>query len=399
MSLLDFFDIRTLLVCQAMLAFVFSTVFFVTRHIYPRMRGIHMVALSFALIVPHAVLLAMRDHITPFLSIFLGNLLLMGAQFALYEALLRFNRNRGHRALIFGAMFLAMGVISFFSEIRSSIVPRIVALSVVNLLIHSAMAQSLLRAAKTSEQRVVKTLFAIMILLVAGEELSRAIMTLLHGAPSDLMQPNPIQTTAFVTSLLSMALCALFFFVLYGNEQVLHTRMEAHHDPLSGTLNRRGLGETLEVEQRRLETMREPYSVALIDIDHFKEINDIGGHAAGDAVIRSIAQVICWRILDMGYVGRFGGDEFLVILPRMAAAEALAVAEQISDHIRTLPIADKFKRLTVSAGITEARVGEEAEELLSRADLALYRAKSEGRNRCKMLSDEDYPPMTQSAVA
>ena len=157
----------------------------------------------------------------------------------------------------------------------------------------------------------------------------------------------------------------------------------AARDLLTGLFNRRHIGERLSVACRDGEKRRQPWCVALIDLDHFKRINDRFGHATGDRVLCHFA-VLAQSILPaMCELGRWGGEEFLLLMPDTSAHEALQLIDRIRSGLsdrRCLPAALAELHLTFSAGLVEGST-HGPDELLERADHALYRAKAEGRDR------------------
>ena len=161
----------------------------------------------------------------------------------------------------------------------------------------------------------------------------------------------------------------------------------ASTDDLTGLYNRRYFLELLRRELERSRRYRRPLSLLMIDVDHFKRVNDRFGHAAGDSVLWSLAHVgqQCFREFD-GF-GRLGGEEFAVILTETDAPKAMTVAERYRRQVAQTTFRVKKERVvvTVSIGITTLSPADgslSAEELIQRADEALYRAKTQGRNRC-----------------
>jgi len=157
-------------------------------------------------------------------------------------------------------------------------------------------------------------------------------------------------------------------------------------DPLTGLANRRHFELMLAGEVDRVARAGEPAMVLMIDIDHFKKVNDAHGHPAGDEVLKHVARALQESIRPMDTVARFGGEEFAMILPNCAPSFAQAVAERIRLRVQamTIPIAPGEKvSITVSLGGAFAPQWVRSSPLLwvERADQQLYRAKSEGRNR------------------
>jgi len=138
--------------------------------------------------------------------------------------------------------------------------------------------------------------------------------------------------------------------------------------------------DALAREQSRAERLGAPFSVCLLDIDRFKAINDRFGHAAGDAVLKEFARLMPPELRVVDVYGRFGGEEFLVVLPGTDAAGALACAERIRARSEATAYPDAG-RVTVTAGVATYGGKEPVSALLARADHALYEGKSAGRNR------------------
>jgi diguanylate cyclase (GGDEF)-like protein len=165
---------------------------------------------------------------------------------------------------------------------------------------------------------------------------------------------------------------------------LLGARSDAAHDPLTGLANRRAADARLEAERLRAGRSAEPLSVLMLDLDHFKRINDLHGHAAGDAVLVAVAQVLREELRGIDLAARHGGEEFLALLPGTDARAALEVAERLRARIAGQSIAwhDRELRITTSIGAATLDAGESVPSLIGRADAALYQAKAAGRDRC-----------------
>ncbi len=149
----------------------------------------------------------------------------------------------------------------------------------------------------------------------------------------------------------------------------------ASRDPLTGLANRRGFDDALHELRTAAARTGEPLSAALLDLDHFKQINDTAGHEAGDRVLCRIADVWRRELPGSAVLARHGGDEFALLLPGLAGADALALVRRISAQ---------HPEIGVSCGVAELRPGQGAAELMRRADRALYDAKAAGRGRCEL---------------
>nr|HMN61199.1 sensor domain-containing diguanylate cyclase [Anaerolinea sp.] len=155
-------------------------------------------------------------------------------------------------------------------------------------------------------------------------------------------------------------------------------------DALTGLANRRHLLERAEREFEHARRYFEPISALMLDIDHFKQVNDTYGHAAGDEVLRTVAEVCAAALRKVDVIGRYGGEEFAALLPETRLHDAATVAERLALAVSDLPfdIQGRLLHVTVSVGVAEAQgPGDTLARLIDRADQAMYRAKQAGRNR------------------
>jgi diguanylate cyclase (GGDEF)-like protein len=160
----------------------------------------------------------------------------------------------------------------------------------------------------------------------------------------------------------------------------------ASTDPLTRAYNRNKFEQVLEAEIGRFYRYKSsPFAVMMLDIDHFKQINDRYGHLSGDEALKGISQAIREHVRDTDLFARWGGEEFILLLPHTDGQEALLFAERLREMVQALQIAP-LPSLTVSIGVAEYRENDSMETLLERADQALYRAKEEGRNRVRVAS-------------
>ena len=190
----------------------------------------------------------------------------------------------------------------------------------------------------------------------------------------------------------------LGFATVVFNDMVMQLRQSRERlelltttDSLTGLLNRKGITEGFSTFLVRYRRHQRPFSVIMLDIDHFKAINDRHGHLAGDLVLKEVSRVLLREMREVDLVGRYGGEEFLMLLDETEAETAFVVAERIRNSLAGAAVSHEgvLIRVTASFGVAEISSGSESmEELMERADKAMYLAKQQGRNRTVLAGRE-----------
>ncbi len=210
--------------------------------------------------------------------------------------------------------------------------------------------------------------------------------------PADIIS-HASYSTEFKLRLLYSFLTVTFLSALYENsrEKSYQKALElskkyqqlAHFDPLTHLSNRRDALYILKREQARMVRTKEPFSIILCDVDHFKQINDQYGHNAGDSVLIELAKIFTNNIREQDYIARWGGEEFLFILPQTTAKSANHIAEKIQKRLQNSVVNYENDKIavTVSMGIEQFRDEQNIDELINNADKHLYQAKNSGRNQ------------------
>ena len=198
-----------------------------------------------------------------------------------------------------------------------------------------------------------------------------------------------ILSALVLATTIGMLVFYISYFMKHIRQDTEAAEQAARLDALTQVLGRRGFTEQADNEIQRCMRYQQPLSLLMIDIDHFKVINDTHGHATGDAVLLHFAQLLARELRENDMIGRIGGEEFAVLLPSSNAEQALRVAErmraavdQSQIHVRGQPL-----HFTASFGVAEFQPQElSLESLMARADAALYEAKRQGRNRVLLAS-------------
>jgi len=169
------------------------------------------------------------------------------------------------------------------------------------------------------------------------------------------------------------------------SEALATIRKLVNIDPLTGIFNKRALNKILSREISFALRHKLPLSVVLFDLDHFKVINDKHGHEVGDRVLKKVANKVRKLIRAEDIFGRYGGEEFIILLPNTKIDDALKASERIRKEIARIKIKGIKEHITASFGITQLLYTDSKKTLINRADQALYIAKRNGRNRCEIL--------------
>lgn len=227
-------------------------------------------------------------------------------------------------------------------------------------------------------------LMGVFYLMRPKEAIVLALLTVTGLLPALLSSSDTHATTTIIITVIVMSTFAFAFSIVTNRqrEQLLHL---ATKDPLTGAGNRRGLDAKLSELVNAFTRTGARSSIIILDLDHFKKVNDVYGHAAGDEILKSVTEIVNLRIRVTDSLYRIGGEEFVVVLDSQDLHHAAHLAEQL----RTLVEANELvpdKSVTISLGVAELKDRETANEWLHRSDEALYRAKDAGRN-CTNLAD------------
>ena len=204
-------------------------------------------------------------------------------------------------------------------------------------------------------------------------------------ATLDLSVLNGLHYFNLITVLLLLIFMAgMYYRLVVQSERQL--REMATTDPLTRLRNRRSVLDTLGLEAAKQRRDGHPLSFVLCDVDHFKSINDTHGHEAGDQVLKAVAKILRAGVREIDHAARWGGEEFLLLLPETGLSDASLVASRLREHIASLTVPGKegVLRVTMTFGVSTLGLNEPIEHAIARADKALYKGKHTGRNRVEM---------------
>ncbi|MBY0411724.1 MAG: GGDEF domain-containing protein [Burkholderiaceae bacterium] len=225
-----------------------------------------------------------------------------------------------------------------------------------------------------------------------------------RDSATNILQSSILQTLTFVGSVVVVLVCSLGFVFMLRDRADENNRRLAALDPLTGVANRRLLLSALYRDIARALRIRAPLAVLMVDIDHFKKVNDQHGHLVGDAVLCHVVSVLRANVREQDVVGRYGGEEFLLLLADTSLQGAVQLAELLREAAEATPYPLASApggaiAVTVSIGVFGAplQAGDTAERLIDAADRALYRAKELGRNRVEVAGS--LPCLVENTVA
>ena len=380
------FDIRTAILVGAALTFLIGAMMYAVSSTQPdayrgTMRWWVVGALSYAL---GFVLTGMRDWIWIGWSAVLGNGLVAVGMACFAIALRRFfglQEWRKRLLLIIPLSAMAVSATLLFAMpdegIRLGLISILLA-SLAGVCVQSIYGHALPR---TLSQHIIGFYFLLGLTLL----MARAMATLLLGMPTHgIFEVNPLTLAIYAVGGLMPVVGTIAFLLMCTERSQREIERTARTDHLTGIYNRgaiEGLAGRMISASIRHGT---PMSLMVVDIDHFKRINDELGHAAGDKALLATVQMMQTLVRSCDLLGRLGGEEFVVLMPDTDAVQARQAAERMRNEVELRPVTffGTFRSLTVSIGVSEYRVEDgDFNHLLQRADRALYQAKHNGRNR------------------
>jgi len=332
------------------------------------------------------LLFALRGQISDWLSMVLGNVLLSSV-FALFaEGVFQFQRRRPPRWLIW--LPVALVAVLF-----SALLPWYLARVVVGVLIF--IFQSLLVVLAVMQKRketagvgqyFLVTGFLVLIVMMLFQGVGAV---LLRDEIKSLLTAHWLPSLVFLVSALCTVVVSLGLILMAKERADERNRSLAMRDELTGLINRRSLLEALAQQLAMARRHGQPLALMMIDIDHFKQVNDSHGHLSGDKVLKAMAQAIAGRTRAQDLPGRLGGEEFLVILPNTDWPGAVQLAEVLRQGVETTEFqstSGKPIAITISIGVCgEGQLSNaQCDDMISAADQALYLAKKKGRNRVEV---------------
>jgi diguanylate cyclase (GGDEF)-like protein len=375
-------DHPTLIIAQIFLDLFYALIFFCAYRIYPNIKGTFYLICGFLTALLERTFYVLPPSVQlshPYLFGSLGNYLSLIAIGLFYEGMLRHLASPRSPKLVWAIVSAGIVSAAILSEAQGRIFTRPDVFCIVCIalaVIHGAFAVELFRS---SSQRTLMRAFAVWMAMYALVSLNHMFLesTFVHQRFS-LQSISTLYIVALALNVLFSTVMSFFLLFVVGSSVMHNLEIQSRTDSLTGILNRRGIEEKLREECALSAREGRIFSIALIDVDYFKSINDQFGHAVGDSALRSIVDMVLAKVRKYDYLGRFGGDEFLLILPSIDGRDSLAIVERLCQSIKVVELSSDFS-LSVSIGVAQYSPIDSVSTLLARADLALYKAKEIGR--------------------
>jgi diguanylate cyclase (GGDEF)-like protein len=376
MQIIFQFDVRTIALFVGITFFVQATAIgaqaFLIREL-KQYRGVRAALLANLCVAVGLMLRLFADRLPEFFTTVLSNTLLLAGPALFYIALSQFAGLTYSKVFVIGVIMAVVSFLSYFTFWVDHIENRIIALSLGSIAMVFILILQLWRIQKTS-LRFSANLMLVFFLVYGIFLIVRTIVIVLNP-PQNASSLTPAQSATY---LLSFALSFFWSmgFILMISQRLRNDLMEmATIDVLTHIPNRRATQACLEKELSRAQRNGGEFTIFLIDIDNFKQVNDRWGHAVGDDVLVKTADIFQSMIRKQDLVGRWGGEEFLIIVPGPCNAKALA------ERVRREIASSRFSHgatsfgITVSIGVARAKPSDQIDQILRKADTAVYEAK------------------------
>ncbi len=374
-------DLRSLIVMSGILSLLLAVMLLFLQRSYPRsVRGLGLWAAAHAWSFLASVLFAGRGFLPDAITIVAANLVLLTGMVCYHAGVEQFFGQQPAWARWIALLLLLLPPLYWYALVEPNYNARLILVCLVWAGIFLSMAWRIWRQGPEN----FSTRFTAVVLLVhVTVLLLRFFSAWMPLAEEGLLTPTRVQSLYVGSNALMLLALGMGLILMAGDRLRAEFEHLASHDPLTHVLTRRVFLEACEQELARCRRHGRSMALLLLDIDHFKVINDTHGHQMGDRVLVDFVGRIASLLRRPDLIARFGGEEFVLLLPETSQDEAVTVSERIL--ARVAESRDGLPPITVSIGAATNRPDEDRlDTLLARADRALYRAKDEGRNRIEV---------------
>jgi diguanylate cyclase (GGDEF)-like protein len=329
-------------------------------------------------------LLLARNRIPDLISVVVANALIALAGATLYAGFARFLNRSVQWPWLLACTAATGAAIFYWRYIVDSIPMRVMISATFTAAVCMAIAVIAVRHRRVSHASYPHLATAILATIFAASSAARGLyFSTLHGTSSPLMfdtSANVILLCVGAATMPALSMCAI---LMVHDSLLMEARNAANHDFLTGALSRKGFEAVTRKRFAQSDENNQPLSLLIVDLDRFKAINDTFGHAGGDTVLRGFVEAMRRNLHPDDLLGRLGGEEFAILLPRATFGEAQTIANRLRVEASNFPVMTEAGpcRYSISGGLAFRMQGESLDQLSMRADRALYQAKVSGRNK------------------
>lgn len=339
-------------------------------------------------------LLYLQHYLPAFMGIVLANTVSIAAVALNYEAITQFTNSPYRRPYVYALVVGVCASFLVFTYVFPLVIARHVVISAGTGLLFLFCAQTLLHGHAT-QRTVHGRLLGGWCLCIGIGALFRAGSLLAYAPPTfSLFSAGLLQSVTYAAGAMSVLVGSVGFLLMCTTRCETDLQQLATRDALTGSLNRGTIEQHLDAAWQQARRTGTPLSLVLLDIDHFKTINDTYGHHLGDVVLQRVVALVNHQLRSTDVVGRYGGEEFVLVLPNTALDHAHTVAERIRNQIahERFVVEGASLSCTISGGVATAYAHDRTyAALMQRADSALYTAKHGGRNCIRVATPSDPP--------
>ena len=382
----------TLMVCMILLTATFALSLAVVARRTQR-DGLFLWGLALCTHTAGYVLFLARGQISPWASVVLANMLLSATLALMIEAMYQFQRRQApHRWIWWPVALVGLTFSALLEHTQARVLLSALVLSLQSLQLAWVMWQRWHSTPGRGKWFVLAALALITVaLLVRAVANATGILTL-----QSVVENHPLQSMVFISVMVFNVLANFGMVVMVKESADARNETLALTDELTGLHNRRHIQHTLHQQLAQAQRSGQPLGLLLLDVDWFKRINDEHGHLSGDRVLRELAAHLRAQLRTQDIIGRWGGEEFMALLPGTSQAQAQQLAERLRQSIECVRFHahdGQSLQVSVSMGVHSSQYGAHAsaEQLVREADGALYRAKELGRNRVECAQASPHP--------
>lgn len=379
-------DFRTLSLTLMLFSLLFGLGMFLYARVHNKFSGITTIGTGYLMIGLGCTLVGLRHLINDFTSIVIANLIICLGVILVYKGLFSFLAIslRLERFLSPLLLLFLLAGLYYYSTYIPDINRRIEVFSTVFAALCFIGAFGLLLYTRTHNRAAVRVLTG-MFVLVGAFHLFRVVWTTFDPPQHDFMTTGLLSSLAVISGELLVILSSFATLWMATDELQNELSTKARVDPLTHLFNRRAFEESCDMELSRAQGSGTTFCILICDLDHFKQVNDQYGHQIGDEVLKRFAATLSGNVRKQDILARFGGEEFVLLMPDTNTEQGLLAAEHLRARTQTMQVAiDSDVNLNISASFGVAHYSRDDVDwstVLHRADSALYAAKEQGRNK------------------